>query len=608
MKNALILAGLLVLTSLTVFGQGYPTQPADALVFPVGVAGTVYEDMELGVRGGTITIANIEDPKSWNDMTAHETSTTFFTSRQHRGLVNLDHISGAIVPDLAKSWEISEDSLVITFHLREGLMWSDGAPITADDVVFTYNDLLLNLDVDTNSRDGQLLPDDTYPVCAKVDDYTVTFTMSVVFRPALNSLSFSIMPKHALAQYVHKLNPAVPVGTFNEAWTLDTPLTDLVGNGPYIISDYQPNVSVTMTRNPYYYGYDPAGTQLPYYDTLISAIVSNQDVSMLKFRNGETDVYGLRPEDISILLSEGPRKGFSVKITQDPGYGTTWFLINQDIGLAEGTQAAKREVYRNVKFREAMAHLIDKETMVTNVLNGLGGPQWSPVSVPSPFYAGRDYYGGPITENNAIIFEYDPAKAAGLLDEIGVVDADGDGWRDLPNGDPLTIEINANDNTTRKASCAILVDDWTSAGLNATFQVVDFNTLVDRLFGSSGDLIYLGLTGGDEPNGGSNVYRSCGSLHAYRYSACDEPDEIDLRIDELLALGAGTFDLDEAFGYYTEYQQLLSAQLGYVYTVVQSFQYAYYNYVGNAFKSSTTSTPGGANGLLTELVFDKRLL
>ncbi|MCK5828656.1 hypothetical protein KAH43_09060, partial [Candidatus Bipolaricaulota bacterium] len=349
-------------------------------------------------------------------------------------------------------------------------------------------------------------------------------------------------------------------------------------------------------------------TQLPYYDTYISAIVSNQDVSMLKFRNGGTDVYGLRPEDIAILLPEGAIKGFQVLISDDPGYGTTWFLINQDIGLAEGEQAEKRALYRNVKFREALALTIDKQTMIDNVFNGLAGAQWSPVSVPSPFYAGRDYYGGPITENNAIIFEYDPAKAMAILDEIGVVDVDGDGMRELPNGDPLTIEINANDNTIRVASCLILTDDWKAIGLNATFQIVDFNTLVDRLFGSSGDLIYLGLTGGDEPNSGSNVYRSCGSLHAYRYSACDEPDEIDLRIDELLALGAGTFDLDEAFDYYTEYQQLLSAQLGYVYTVVGSFQYAYYDYVGNAFKSSTTSTPGGNGGTLMPLCFDKRLL
>ena len=607
MKNALILAGLLVLTSLVVFGQGYDEQPADARVVPIGVAGTLYEDMELGVRGGTLLLSSIAEPKTWNDATSHEVTTTWYTNRLHRGLVNLDHISGAIVPDFAKSWDISDDSLVIIFHLREGIMWSDGTPITADDVVFTYNDVILNEDVDCDSRDVQLLPDDTYPVCEKVDDYTVSFTMSVIYRPALNALTFNILPKHKLADSVHKLNPAVPAGAFNEAWTLDTDLTELVGNGPYIVSGYQPNVSVTLTRNPYYYGYDPAGTQLPYYDTIVRSLVTNQDVEMLKFRNGELDVYALRPEDIPILLPEGAARGFQVMITDEPDYGTTWFCPNQDIGLAEGTDAEKRELFRNVKFREALAHTIDKDTMVQNVLNGLGGPQWSPVSVPSPFYAGRDYYGGPITENNAVTFEYDPAKAAGILDDLGVVDADGDGWRDLPSGDPLTIEINANDNTLRIGYCLILQDDWRAVGLDATFQVVDFNTLVDRLLGSGGDIVQLGLTGNDEPNSGKNVYSSCGGLHAYRYSACDEPDEIDLRIDELLNLGASTFDLDEAFGYYVEYQQLLSQQLGYIYTVVDSFVYTYYNFVGNGFMSSTTSTPGGDNGLLTELVFDKRL-
>jgi peptide/nickel transport system substrate-binding protein len=608
MKNALILASLLVFTSLAVFGQGYDTQPADALVYPVGVAGTVYEDLELGVRGGTFTLSNIEDPKGWNAHTAHETSTTFFTTRMSRGLVETDPISGAITPDLAKSWEISEDGLVITFFLREGIMWSDGVPLTADDIVFSYNDLVLNEAVDTNSRDGQLLPDDTYPVCAKVDDYTVTFTMSVIFRPALNSLGVSILPKHKLAEFVHKLNPAVPEGTYNESWTLDMDLTEMVSNGPFIVTDYQPNVSVTMTRNPYYYAYDPAGTQLPYYDNFVSAIVTNQDVSMLKFRNGETDAYGLRPEDISILLSESATKGFSVFIGDTAGYGTTWFMPNQDIGLAEGTDAEKREVFRMVEFRQALAHTIDKDTMTQNVLNGLGGAQWSPVSVPSPFYAGRDFYGGPITENNAVMFEYDPALAESLLDGIGVVDADGDGWRDLPSGDPLTIEINANDNTTRIGYCLILQDDWRAVGLNATFQVVDFNTLVDRLFGASGDIIQLGLTGGDEPNGGSNVYRSCGSLHAYRYSACDEPDEIDVRVDELLALGAGTFDLDEAFGYYVEYQQLLADQLGYIYMVVQTFIYSYYDHVGNAQFATTQGTPTDNDGSFGALCFDRRLL
>jgi peptide/nickel transport system substrate-binding protein len=590
--------------SVGLLGQGYGAQPADALVFPIGIPGTVYEDMELGVRGGTLTMSTNEDPKGWNNCTAHETSTTAFTSKQHSGLISNDPISAALIPDLARSWEISADSLVIIFHLREGIKWSDGKPITAEDVVFTYNDIILNEDVDTNQRDGQLLPDGAFPVCEKVDDYTVSFTMSTTFRPALNSLSFEIMPKHALAQYVHKLNPEVPVGTFNEAWTLDADLSELVGNGPWIVSDYQPNVSVTMTRNPYYYGYDTAGIQLPYYDSIVASIVTNRDVAMLKFRNGEIDTYDLRPEDIAILLPESARKGFSILITDQPDYGTRWFMINQDIGLPDGTNAEKRVLYRNIEFRKALAHLIDKNSIIQNIGNGLGAAQWSPVSVPSPFYAGRDYYGGPITENEAIWFEYDPDLAASILGGLGVVDMDDDGWRDLPSGDPFGIEINTSDNTMGIGICQIYQDDLRAVGLNAIFQIIAFNTLVDRLFSATGDIIALGLTGSDEPNAGSNVYRSCGALHAYRFSACDEPNEVDLRIDELLALGAGTFDLDEAFDYYKEYQQLLANQLGYVYTVVGTFQYAYYDYVGNAFMSGPTSVP---HGRLAVLCFDTRL-
>ena len=607
MKRALILAGVLLVSSLAVFGQGYDVQPADALILPIGVAGTPYEDAELGVHGGTIYTMELEDPKGWNQHASHETSTTTWTSKMSKGLLKLDAITGAIVPDLAKGYELSEDGLVITFHLRQGVKWSDGTLLTADDIVFTYNDLILNEDVDTNARDGQLLPDGTYPLCEKVDDYTVTFTMSTIFRPVLNSLGFVVLPKHKLAEFVHKLNPAVPVGTFNETWTLDTPVDELVGCGPWIVTDYQVNVSVTMERNPYYYVYDPAGTQLPYYDKFVGLIVANQDVMALKFRNNEADVWAHRPEDIAIFLSEAELKGFEVMITDKAGYGTTWICPNQDIGLAEGTDAEKRELYRNLRFREALAHLLDKDTMVMNVLNGLGTAQWTCESVPGPFYAGRESYGGPVTEANAVWYEYDPALSMSIFDELGLVDQDGDGWRDLPSGDPLTIEINANDNTTRIAYCLIIQDDFRGAGLNATFQVVDFNTLVTRLMTGTGDIIQLGLTGGDDPNGGVNVQRSCGVLHAFRYSACDEPDEVDLRIDELLALGAGTFDLDEAFGYYAEYQDLVARQLGYIYLCQPTFMYSYYDYVANAALSSPNGTPTTDDGRMAEFLWDRRV-
>jgi peptide/nickel transport system substrate-binding protein len=204
-KLVLVMAALLVVFSASaiVMAQGYDAQPADAKIIPLGVAGTAYENQEPGVRGGTFYCASISDPKKWNYVTAHETSTTQYTNMMLRGLVDNNPVTGALEPELAKSWDVSEDNLEITFHLREGLKWSDGEPFTADDVVFSFNDLYYNEDVETDSRDVLILPDDTYPVVEKVDDYTVKVTLSMIFRPVLNAIGMPILPEHAVAQYVH---------------------------------------------------------------------------------------------------------------------------------------------------------------------------------------------------------------------------------------------------------------------------------------------------------------------------------------------------------------------------------------------------------------------
>ncbi|MEA3356055.1 MAG: ABC transporter substrate-binding protein, partial [Candidatus Bipolaricaulota bacterium] len=147
MKKLLIIAAglLLVLSASAVtLGEGYEAMPADAKIIPLGEAETAYENLEPGVEGGTFYIASISNPKKWNDVTAHETSTTQYTHQMFRGLTDINPVTGALEPELAKSWEISEDGLVITFHLREGIKWSDGVPFTADDVLFTYNDLIFN--------------------------------------------------------------------------------------------------------------------------------------------------------------------------------------------------------------------------------------------------------------------------------------------------------------------------------------------------------------------------------------------------------------------------------------------------------------------------------
>jgi len=578
----------------------------DIVVVPLGVEGTSYAHLEPGTPGGTLSVSSITDPKSWNAVTSNENSTTQYTNMMLRGLVDIDPNNSAVVPELAKSWEASEDGLTLTFHLRRGLRWSDGTPFTADDVVFTFNDLYYNEDTDTSTRDILQLPDGTYPAVEKVDDHTVRVTLSMPFRPIFSALGAPILPRHKLAEFVHKLNPDVPADAFNGVWGIDTDPSELVGMGPFMVERYDTDQRVVLRRNPYYYHYDPNGVQLPYLDRYIVHIVQNQDVSLLKFLNHEIHLFTPRAEDIGILSEKADRGGFTVLVDPDvPVFGTSWIGINQDVGLSEDTDENLRTLFRDIRFRQAIAHAIDKDSIISNVYNDLAVPQWSPVSYMSPFYAGRTYYGGPVTEEDAVVYEFALDKSTALLDEIGIVDVDGDGWRDFADGSPLEIEFNTNPNTTREAICLIVTEDLREIGLNVTFQPIDFNTLVTRLTTSMIEMVLLGLGGGAEPNSGANVYRSTGTLHFWHYSGgADDLYDVEARIDELLAAGVATYDNDEAFEIYKEYQTVFAeSDLGLIYTVNPTFSYAHYDEVGNGNVANPTATPSGSNGLTMDLVF-----
>ena len=584
---------------------GNAEAPRDAKVLPLGEPGTVWQDLEPGVRGGTFRSAMFGNPQTWNPLTATETATTTVTNLLYHGLVALNPITAEVEPALAKSWEFSADGLTLTFALREGVRWSDGEPFTADDVVFTFNDVILNSDLVTTARDSLRLPDGTMPTIEKVDEFTIRVSVSVPYRPLLTAMGKKILPRHKWASSVDAFTPGAP----NSILGLDTSPDDVVGTGPYVLESFLPDQAVVLRRNPYYYVVDQRGVQLPYYDRRILRIESSSDLSILQFLNGELDAFEPLPGDLPLLVGRAATRGYTVLVDRtSPVYGSSWLCFNQDIGLADGTDAEKRALYCDLAFRQAFAHLVDKQGMIDALFHGLALPQWSPVSMGSPYYAGREEFAGPTTEAGAVTFPYDPVLAAQVLDGLGLVDRDGDGWRDLADGRRATFTLaTVAGEMDYEGECLILAESARSVGLDVRYEAQDANLLLAGLFTGSFDMVLLGFNGGADPNMLSSAYTPCGRMHFWSRVGCAEPTEADVAIAELFKAGVSTLDVGEAFDAYREMQREAAWQANLIYTVYPVFRFVYYNHVGNAGMANPNGHPSAENGFAADVAYDRRL-
>jgi len=673
--------------------------PADAMVVGEGEGLT-----EVGIPGGQFIDSSFEPPKTFNPYSAQETSSTVVIFRMTAALIEQNPMTYRPAPALAKSWEISPDGLEITFHLRRGVKFSDGHPFTADDVIFTYRDIMFNCDVSNNYRDGHLVKDKPM-VFEKVDDYTVKLILPDVFRPVLNVISDDpILPKHVLESKVARLVPGawqnyslahcafvdhegelqealsegleqaqveekltaveeafdalseainnesvsevkgaalevslalgeikealpqsakelaavleralsdlrgieeraqagewgVRPGTFNDTWTTATDPSEFVGLGPFVIKRYDVEQQVILERNPYYWKVDTNGVQLPYLERYVFLIVKDRNTELAKFRTGEIDVLAPRPQDWPEIVKDAEAKGWE-PILGGPVFGTTWVALNQDIGErghpGDLGKLALQAVFREVKFRQAFAFALDKQSMIDNIYYGLGAPQWSPVSIPSPFYDtehGSDY--DP--------YAYNPDRAKELLDGVGLIDVDDDGIREItdeflrthgfteeqlsqlpPEKDRnLEFVLSTNQgNEVREQLSEGIASDLKQIGVIANYKPKDFNALVTDLLGSKYEAVLLGLTGDVEPHG-PNVWKTDGHLHFWRYSAKENPPEWEQKLNELVDAGVATYDFEEAKRIYVEIQHLVRDNLPLIYLVNQRFLYVTKKSLGN---------------------------
>jgi peptide/nickel transport system substrate-binding protein len=548
---------------------------------------------EPGNPGGRAVLATISDPKTFNPITANETSSIDIIARMFMGLLIVDSPTQEVRPGLAESWEIGADNKTYTFHLRKGLRWSDGKPLNADDVVFTWNDVIYNTNIVNVTVDLFRIDGKDFTV-SKVDDYTVKVETPEIYAPFLQFFgAIPILPKHVLES-------AVKSKQFESAYGISTNPGDLVCNGPYRLKQYKPGQFVMLERNPEFSEVDTKGQRLPYFDNVIYTIVPDMSAMSLRFLRGEADMQeDVRPEEYEKFKEESAKGRFQLL---DLGLASQQdcLTFNQNTNLnADGkpiVDPVKLKWFRNTKFRQAISYAIDREAIVKSALGGHGAPRYGFVSE-----AATMWYNPNIKK-----YPYDPEKARALLAEIGIKDR-GDGILADSEGHPISFVMNTNaGNDRRQKSAVIIQEDLKRLGIQLIFQPLDFNLLVNKYTVTFDyDCILMGWAGGPpDPVYEMNVLKSSGFSHEWFPRQKVPSTEWEARIDYLMNAQVKTLDHAERKKYYDEVQQILSEQMPMIPTISMQAFSAVRSDIGNV--RGTTLDPNKLTWNLEELYYKKK--
>jgi peptide/nickel transport system substrate-binding protein len=510
-----------------------------------------------GKYGGKLTEATISDPKTFNLWVSAESSSGAVVGPLYEPLNQRNAYTLKFEPRLAALPKISSDGLTYTYTLRDGLTWSDGQPLTADDVIFTL-DVIFDPKIQTIMRESMMVevaePNETIQRLPfkyrKVDAHTVEFKLPQRYAPAETMFSFPIAPRH-------KLEAAYKAGTFNSTWSVNTPVSELVSSGPFIIAEYAPGQRVVYQRNPRFWRKGVDGKPLPYLDQFVYLIVPDINATTLKFRSGETDVLAVQAPDYPFIKKEEGSGNYTV-LDLGPGWGFEYLGFNMNPESSADKDLIS--LFQDVRFRRAISELVNRQRIVDDIYLGLGQPLYGPVTpANSLFY-----------DANIPKYEYNPDKAKALLAEIGLKPASGTGMLAY-HGKEVKFNVLTNtENNLRKSIATIITADLKKVGLNAQFTPINFNDLVRRVMAPPYDwqACILGIGGSPEPHDGSSLWRSSGPMHLWHPKEQKPAAPWEAEIDQLWARGAQELDPAKRKAIYDRWQTIVGEQQPFTFTAV----------------------------------------
>jgi peptide/nickel transport system substrate-binding protein len=572
------LAPILLVLAVAIFGlsgcgkktETAPGKPAASYPLP---APPVVVDCEPGNLGGRFVIAELGDPKTFNPIMENEQSSQDILRMMFWTLLNLDSPTQDLKPGLAESWTNSPDGKTWTITLRKNLRWSDGEPLTADDVVFTCNDVIFNTNIDNVTRDSFMINGQPF-VAKKIDDLTFQIVTPEVYAPFLTTFaaSVNILPKHILAK-------AVADGTFVSAYGINSDPAFVVGSGPYRLKEYKAAQYTRLERNPYFCEVDKQGQRLPYFDDVIFTVVPNMNAMSLRFLSGESDVddniYAYEYEHFKTEEQKGKFKLLEPGISTEMSF--FWFNQNTNVNAKTGqpiVDPKKLKWFRNTKFRQAVSYDIDRDAILKSVDSGRGIPAYG---FETP---GNKKWFNPNIRN----YLHDLDKAKALLKEIGIGQRNGDEFATDADGNKIEFVLNSNTgNSVREKVAVLIANDLKQLGFNVTFQPIEFNTLITKIDDTHDyECVLLGLySTGTDPSLGMNVIKSSGYTHQWFPRQTTPSTDWEARMDYLMDAQNKTLDFAERKKDYDEVQAILAEQQPMIFTRTPIFYAAIRADVGN---------------------------
>jgi peptide/nickel transport system substrate-binding protein len=525
-------------------------------------------DFPQGDFGGRIVETMAGDIATLNPLLIESLAGTTVMGRILDSLVTLDPETGEVIPSLAKSWEVSEDNLEYTFHLRRGVHWSDGEPFTSADVLFTWNAFFAK---ERDALSGEVARDESgrpkyrypsrstfsqlingqEPEVEALDAYTIRFTTPEVYAPfLLFGGGEEILPKH-------KLGSAFEDGSLLEAWSLETAIQRpeaIVGLNMFVLESYRPGERLVFARNPNYWKVNRAGERLPYVERLITKIVPDANSSNVAFAQGKTDFEAIGADNVAWVKRGEKRHDYTV-LDMGPSNTTNfvWFNLNPGADADGKSYVAPHKLkwFQDKRFRQAVSYGINREGIVRGVFFGRAQVLHGYVSPKRKFWY-----------NDAIRkYPYDPERSRSLLKEMGFRYKDGK-LHDA-EGRPVNFTLMTNSsNGLRVEMATVFKENMADLGIEVELQFLDFNTIITKTSSSFDyEACMLGLGGGaPDPYAGKDILMSGGRLHQWHPQQVEPATEWEARIDALmLELGRHT-DVEKRKAFYFEVQEILAEQ------------------------------------------------